>query len=392
MHPSAYTRADFAHSPLMFYYEVTRACDLVCMHCRAESQTCAAPGELQHADSLRLIDQLATFPRPPNLVLTGGDPLKRADIFELIAYAAGKGLSVALTPSATPLATGESFRRARDAGALRLGISLDGADAATHDSFRGWSGSFARTLEMLADARTLGLGVQINTSITRRNFHQIDAMAELLAREGIFMWSVFFLIPVGRGVGQARITPAEYEVAFEKLWGHARSKPFAVKTTEAPHYRRYVLQQGGNPQAGRGAENVQHPTSNVQRPSSGAMRTLAADAAPGPRDHHARAPLGVGDGKGIMFVSNAGEIYPAGFLPLLCGKFPADSVVETYQRHPTFLRLRDPNQLKGKCGACEYRQVCGGSRSRAYAVTGDDMAAEPDCTYESPGGLPLVGV
>jgi radical SAM protein with 4Fe4S-binding SPASM domain len=113
---------------------------------------------------------------------------------------------------------------------------------------------------------------------------------------------------------------------------------------------------------------------------------------PGPRDHHARAPLGVGDGKGIMFVSNAGEIYPAGFLPLLCGKFPTDSVVETYQTHPTFLRLRDPNQLKGKCGACEYRQVCGGSRSRAYAVTGDDMAAEPDCTYESPGGLPLVGV
>jgi len=386
MHPSAYTRADFAHSPLMFYYEVTRACDLVCMHCRAESQTCAAPGELQHADSLRLIDQLATFPRPPNLVLTGGDPLKRADIFELIAYAAGKGLSVALTPSATPLATGESFRRARDAGALRLGISLDGADAATHDSFRGWSGSFARTLEMLADARTLGLGVQINTSITRRNFHQIDAMAELLAREGIFMWSVFFLIPVGRGVGQERITPAEYEVAFEKLWTHARSKPFAVKTTEAPHYRRYVLQQGGNPQAGRGSENVQHPTSNVQRSSSD------RPAPPSARDHHARAPLGVGDGKGIMFVSNAGEIYPAGFLPLLCGKFPTDSVVETYQTHPTFLRLRDPNQLKGKCGACEYRQVCGGSRSRAYAVTGDDMAAEPDCTYESPGGLPLVGV
>lgn len=377
MHPSAYTRADFAHSPLMFYYEVTRACDLVCMHCRAESQTCAAPGELAHADSLRLIDQLATFPRPPNLVLTGGDPLKRADIYELIAHAAGKGLSVALTPSATPLATGDAFRRARDAGALRLGISLDGADAATHDSFRGWSGSFARTLEMLSDARTLGLGVQINTSITRRNFHQIDAMAELLAREGIFMWSVFFLIPVGRGVGQERITPGEYEVAFEKLWGHARTKPFAVKTTEAPHYRRYVLQHGGNPQAGRGSEGA---------------APGAHGGHPGPRDHHARAPLGVGDGKGIMFVSNAGEIYPAGFLPLLCGKFPKDSVVDTYQKHPTFLRLRDPNQLKGKCGACEYRHVCGGSRSRAYAVTGDAMAAEPDCTYESPGGLPLVGV
>ncbi|MCE9615303.1 MAG: TIGR04053 family radical SAM/SPASM domain-containing protein [Lentisphaerae bacterium] len=349
----------------MFYYEVTRACDLVCLHCRAEAMTCAAPNELKHAQALALIDQLATFPRKPNLVLTGGDPLKRADIYELIAHAAGKGVSVALTPSATPLATADAFRKARDSGVRRLGISLDGANAATHDSFRGWDGSFAKTLQMLNDARALEMGVQVNTSITRRNFDQIDAMAELLSGYGISMWSVFFLIPVGRGIGQERISPEEYEVAFERLWRHARQKPFAIKTTEAPHYRRYVMQQGGNPLAGRDAS--------------------------GPRGHHSRAPLGVGDGKGIMFVSNAGEIYPAGFLPLLCGRFPTDSVVDVYQQHPTFRSLRDPNQLKGKCGKCEYRQVCGGSRSRAYAVTGDPLAAEPDCVYQGPVGAALVG-
>lgn len=359
-----YTTADFAHSPLMLYYEVTRACDLVCLHCRAEAQTDAAPGELTHDQALALIDQVASFPRQPNLVLTGGDPLKRADIFELVAHAAGRGLSVALTPSATPLATADAFRRARDAGVRCLGISLDGADAATHDAFRGWSGSFTRTLQMLADARALGVPVQVNTSITRRNVAQIDAMAELLHDQGLFMWSVFFLIPVGRGIAQERITPAEYETTFAQLWAQAARQPFAIKTTEAPHYRRFVLQQGGHPLAARGR--------------------------PGVSGHHGRAPLGVGDGKGIMFVSNAGEIFPAGFLPLSCGRFPENSVVEAYQRHPTFLSLRDANQLKGKCGRCEYRQVCGGSRSRAYAVTGDALEAEPDCVYQSPGALALV--
>lgn len=364
MHANPYTAEDFAHSPLMFYYEITRACDLVCLHCRAEAQTDAAPGELTHAQSLALIDEVAAFPRKPNLVLTGGDPLKRGDVFELAAHAAGLGLSVALTPSATPLATADAFKRARDAGVRCLGISLDGADAATHDSFRGWSGSYARTLQMLADARALGLPVQVNTSLTRRNVDQLDRMAALLEDQGIFMWSVFFLIPVGRGIAQTRISPEEYETAFATLWRHASTKPFAIKTTEAPHYRRFVLQQGGHPLAARGR--------------------------PGVSGHHGRAPLGVGDGKGIMFVSNAGEIYPAGFLPLLCGRFPAQSVIEAYQRHPTFLSLRDADQLKGKCGRCEYRRVCGGSRSRAYAVSGDALAAEPDCVYQSVGNVPVV--
>ncbi|RMG03472.1 MAG: radical SAM protein, partial [Planctomycetota bacterium] len=251
-HPGSvpYTVDDFAHSPLMLYYEVTQACDLVCKHCRASAQSDPAPGELTHEQSLALIDQAAAFPRKPNLVFTGGDPLKRADLWELIAHAVSRGLTVALTPSATPLATYENFERAKEAGVKALGISLDGADAATHDAFRGWEGSFERTLAMLDAAAALELPVQVNTTITRRNFRQVDAIAELLASRRIMMWSVFFLVPVGRGVEEQRILPAEYEEVFARLWYHANHSPFAVKTTEAPHYRRFVLQQGGDPLAG----------------------------------------------------------------------------------------------------------------------------------------------
>jgi radical SAM protein len=362
-----YTAGDFAISPLMFYYEITLACDLVCKHCRASAQAERHPEELTPDQSLALVAQVAAFPRRPTLVLTGGDPLKRPDLLELIAAAVSRGLEVALTPSATPLATREAFQRVQEAGVSALGISLDGVDAATHDAFRGWEGSFARTMQMLDDARRLGLPVQVNTTITRRNVHQVDDMANLLAGQGIAMWSVFFLVPVGRGVEEQRIRPEEYEEVFARLWCHAQRQPYAVKTTEAPHYRRFVLQQGGDPLAG--------PTEG-----SGPALPPSEDSGPArPRLH--RAPLGIGDGKGIMFVSHTGEIYPAGFLPLCCGRFPQDSVVEAYQNHPTFLALRNPDGFKGRCGACEYRHVCGGSRARAYAVTGDPLESEPDCVY-----------
>lgn len=356
MDRSDYTAADFGRYPLMFYYETTLACDLVCKHCRASAQEDPDPEELSTDQAKALLNQIATFPKAPMVVFTGGDPLKRADLFELIPHAMDRGLQVAVTPSATPLATREAFEQLRAVGVRRLGISLDGADAATHDAFRGFEGSYAKTMEMLGAARELGFAVQVNTTVTRRNVDQIDQIAENLAGHGIMMWAAFFLIPVGRGLEEERISPQEYETVFARLYEHSKTKPYAVKTTEAPHYRRFVMQQGGDPLAGPGGE-----TGSAHR------------------GH--RAPLGVGDGKGIMFVNHKGEIFPAGFLPLCCGRFPEDSVVEVYQNHPTFLALRDPDRLKGNCGRCEYRRVCGGSRSRAYAVTGDPLETEPDCVY-----------
>ncbi|MCA9180470.1 MAG: radical SAM protein, partial [Planctomycetales bacterium] len=218
-------------SPLMFYYEVTQACDLSCQHCRASAQPNAAPNELTHEQSCALLDQIASFPDKPVVVFTGGDPLKRRDLLDLIRYARSVDLQIALTPSATPLATREALAAARDAGVSCLGISLDGADAATHDAFRGWEGSFARTFEMLGYARELELPVQVNTTITRRNVDQVDAMAELFGEQQIMMWSVFFLIPVGRGLLEQRISPLEYEAVFEKLFYHSQRQPYGIKTT-----------------------------------------------------------------------------------------------------------------------------------------------------------------
>ena len=367
----------------MFYYEVTLACDLVCKHCRASAQEQPAAGELSTAQAMALLDQVASFPRRPTLVMTGGDPLKRADLFALIRHATGAGLQVALTPSATPLATFEAFQRAQEAGVQGLGISLDGADAATHDAFRGWKGASDRTLQMLENARKLRLPVQVNTSITRRNVHQVDAIADLLAAQGIAMWSVFFLVPVGRGVEEQRISPEEYETVFGQLWRHAQHQPYAVKTTEAPHYRRFVLQQGGDPLAGPkvgGACACTPP----RRPGIPAERNRRRR-----RPAWASAPLGVGDGKGIMFVSHTGEIYPAGFLPCAA----ADSRKTRWSRRisviPRSWRSRDPDRFKGRCGICEYRHVCGGSRARAYAVTGDYLESEPDCVYVPGTDKPL---
>ena len=353
-----YTAEDFSINPLMFYYETTRACDLVCKHCRAEAQHDPHPDELTHEQSLALIRQAAQFPRKPNICFTGGDPLKRADIFELIELARSLDITAALTPSATPLATYDAFKRAKQAGVHAIGISLDGADAPMHDAFRGWEGSFEKTQAMLSYAKELNLPVQVNTSLCQRNFGQLDQIAQLLKDKQIAMWSVFFLVPVGRGTEEPRLTPDQYRIAFDKLHKYSLTMPYGVKTTEAPHYRRFVLEQGDNPLA-------------------------PPKAGHGGRGKAYAAPLGVTDGRGIMFIGHNGEIYPARFLPLCCGRFPQDSVIDVYQRHPTFVALHNPDNYKGKCGVCKYRFQCGGSRARAFAVTGDPLETEPDCFYES---------
>lgn len=343
---------DFGRSPLIVFYELTRACDLVCLHCRACAQRLAAPGELSSELARSLIDRLAAFPEPPMLVLTGGDPLKRPDVFGLIEHAVASGLETAITPSATPLVTSEAIRRLRDAGIARLAVSLDGADAATHDRMRGVPGSFDHTLRILDEARAVGLPRQVNTTLIPANFDQITAMADLVEARGAVLWSVFFIVPVGRATVDLRLSGAQYERAFGALWEESLRRPFAIKTTEAPHYRRFLLQQ-----------------------QKGRLRN--GNDRPGPRGR----PLGVNDGKGIMFIGHTGQIHPSGFLPINCGRFPEDDPVAVYQDSPVFQRLRDPDQFSGKCGVCEFRHVCGGSRARTFAVTGDPYASEPDCVY-----------
>jgi len=379
MSDSVYTRSDFDRGPFVVFYEVTRACDLVCRHCRACAQPQRDPQELSDGQARRLIDELATFPKRPLLVFTGGDPLKRPDVVDLVRHAAKAGLETAMTPSATPLVTREALRSLRDAGLARLAVSLDGVDPATHDGLRGVAGSFDRTLEIIDQARSIGLPVQINTTITRATVGQIDALAELLAGRGIVLWSVFFLVPVGRGEELARVKPQEYEQVFARLWHYAQRHPYAIKTTEAPHYRRFVLQRHGNP----------------QRPASAAGSSLRADADEAPTRSNgdvesnatprSRGPLGINDGKGVMFIDHTGQIFPSGFLAIACGKFPMDSVVDVYRNSTVFRQLRDADQLRGKCGRCEYRYACGGSRARSYAVSGNMLAAEPDCVYEPAG-------
>ena len=347
---------DFNHSPMIVFYEVTQACGLVCKHCRACAQTHAHPGELNSQEARQLIDQLAEFPSPPMLVLTGGDPLCRDDIFELIGYATQAGLEVSITPSATPLVTEHAIRQFAEAGIHRMAISIDGSTAESHDAVRGVPGSFSRSLDILHHARKMGVATQINTTLTPDNVDQLDDMAELFASLDITLLSVFFLVPVGRAETAGRLNAAECELAFAKLWAHSQHQPYMVKTTEAPHFRRYAIQH-------------QHSKSLGSKSPSDEIR---------PKPF---MPMGVNDGKGIMFVSHTGTIHPSGFMPITCGVFPQQHVVQVYQDSPIFRGLRDADRLEGKCRACEFRNICGGSRARAYAVTGNPYAEEPDCAY-----------
>lgn len=352
---------DFTRGPLLVFYELTRACDLVCLHCRACAQAAPAADELSSSASRTLLGQLADFPTAPLLVLTGGDPFKRCDLPDLVRHATNLGMQVAVTPSATPLVTREALARLWRAGLSRLAVSVDAPDAASHDRFRGVPGSFARTLEIIQDARNLGLPVQVNTTLTPENWQRIEEFAELIEELKIALWSVFFLVPVGRAAVMPRLSGQQVEEAFAQLWRQAKRRSFPIKTTEAPHYRRFLAQQKGGDQ---------------DRPQ------------PTPRQGY--ASLHTNDGKGILFVAHNGTIYPSGFLPIPAGRFPQDHIVEVYQKSQLFQSLRDPDRLEGKCRACEFRQLCGGSRARAYAVTGNPLAEEPDCVYQPHGWPPPV--
>jgi radical SAM protein len=343
-------RTKFDERPFIAIWETTQACDLVCKHCRACAQPKRDRDELTTAEGKRLLDELADA-KIPLVVLTGGDPAKRPDLLELVEHGARREINLGLTPSATPLVTNELVRELGQLGLSRLAISIDGPTPAIHDEFRGVRGSFAEAQRILNAARAAGLQTQINTSVHAGNIAELSSMARVVEAVGAKLWSVFFLVPTGRA-DAAMLPSAELvEQVMNELAELAEAVPFALKTTAAPHYRRVLAQR-----AKRNGSSAEHGV-------------------------YGRTAVRINDGRGFVFVSHRGEIFPSGFLPLPCGNVRKDRVIEVYREHPTFVQLRDSHQLHGKCGACEYRNLCGGSRARAFALTGDYLESDELCAY-----------
>ena len=347
----------FDRAPFMVFWEMTQACDLACKHCRACAVPSADPRELTTEEALLMLREVRAL-GCPNLVLTGGDPAKRPDLVPLVAFATSLGLRVALTPSATPLVTRELLVQLKAAGLARLALSLDGASAKSHDSFRGVSGSFERSLEILREAKHLGLTTQINTTVSTDNLTELPDIVRLCGQYGIELWSVFFLVPTGRGAQLGMLTADQVEIVLEYLAELLEQSCFDIKTTAAPHFRRVLLRN-----------------------------KLQREHVAGLSDGIGRAARGVNDGQGIVFISHRGEVYPSGFLPIPCGH--VRELASVYREHPLFIALRNPERLGGKCGECEWKRICGGSRARAYALEGDPLAAEPWCSYVPRGGARL---
>ena len=349
---------DFGQAPFVVAWEVTRACAFSCVHCRADAQHRRHPGELSTEEGFALIDRLADF-GSPILVFTGGDPMMRRDLFDLIEYADRAGLRCSLTPTATALPTAARLRRARDAGVRRLALSLDAPTPAVHDAFRKVTGSWDRTMTILRNAHEVGLSTQINTTVTTHNVDLLPEMVRFVREVGAVQWSVFFLVPMGRGQELSMISAEQHEEVLAWLHDLSLAGDFDVKATAAPMYRRIAAQRNGG------------------------REVLGAGFAF--RDGLHRPIQGVNDGRGFLFVSHLGEIMPSGFLPIGVGNVRRDDIVDVYRNHPLFRDLRDPARLTGRCGACEFREVCGGQRGRAYALTGDPFASDPACTYLPPG-------
>jgi radical SAM protein len=310
---------------------------------------CRNPGELTTEEGFRLLAEVRSFGEPL-MIFTGGDPLKRPDIFELLFEIVRLGLRTTITPSATPILTRDAIAAIQRTGVSRMALSLDGADEISHDGFRGVHGSFHRTLGALREAGSLGLETQVNTTVTRRNLGRLERIADLVAENGAKLWSVFFLVVTGRALLSDDLEAEEYESVFARLHAISLNAPFGLKTTETQHYRRYIAR--------------------LRQPGA----TSHASAL--------RRQIGINDGKGLVFVSHTGDICPSGFLPLVAGNVRRNSLVDVYRHAPLFVTLRDDDRLEGKCGNCEYRKICGGSRARAYAMTGNYLAEEPRCVYQ----------
>ena len=347
---------DFSRNPMLVYWEMTQACGLACKHCRAEAMPCAHPLELSTEQSKRFLNQMVEFGDPlPHLILTGGDPLSRGDIFPLIDYANGLGLEVSITPSATPLLTNEAISKLKAHGIQSMGLSLDGSCAQKHDAIRAIPGTFERTVAAAKHCGEIGMPIQVNTLVAAETADDLPAIYDLLRTTfPVMRWSLFMLISVGRGKALNEVSPERGEDIMRWVFDLSQHSPFLVKTTEAPSYRRIAIEK--------------MRSSHMPKPDMKSSSVYKG--------------FQIRDGHGIVFVSNLGEVYPSGFLPLRCGNVRNGSLVDIYRNSDTFRALHAPDQFHGKCGACEYSHICGGSRARAYAYTGDALGTDPFCPYE----------
>ncbi|PWB82212.1 MAG: radical SAM/SPASM domain-containing protein [Candidatus Methylomirabilota bacterium] len=350
----------FAEAPKLIYWELTRACDLVCTHCRAEAIAARNPFELSTEEAKALLGQLRTFgDPPPQLVMTGGDPLKRPDFFELVRHSRSIGMPTSVAPSGTPLLTPEAIKALAESGVMSMSLSIDGATAESHDRFRGVAGCFETTMRAIRAVRAAEIPLQINTLVTPETMGELPGVFQLLKDLGIMRWSLFYLIATGRGRALREIRPSEAETLHSWIYDIAKTAPFAIKATEAPHFRRVAYHR---------------------------MRQEGLDDAAIRKTPVGRG-FGIRDGNGIMFISHTGDVYPSGFLPVTAGNVRRQSPVSIYRESELFVRLRDPDQYAGKCGLCEFRWVCGGSRARAFAETGDPNGSDPMCAYRPEAAL-----
>uniref|UniRef100_A0A7J2TL71 TIGR04053 family radical SAM/SPASM domain-containing protein n=1 Tax=Archaeoglobus fulgidus TaxID=2234 RepID=A0A7J2TL71_ARCFL len=349
--------------PFIVFWELTRACKLACRHCRAKAITKRSPEELKKQECFRVIDEIASFAKPM-IVFTGGDPLMREDLIEIISYAS-QNFRVSVAFSGTELATLEKMKELKDAGVSRIAISIDGMEE-MHDEMRGIKGAFRKSLEVIENAKKAGLSFQINTTVTKANIMELPKVAKLCMNLGAEMWDVFFLVPTGRA--KAEMMPSAQEFEDILCWLYDLKKFMNVKSSAAVHFRRIEVMR-----------------SKGIMPKVGDLYYALLREIDGLRPRNvefAEKRAYVTDGRGMFFISHTGEIYPSGFLQIPAGNVRKDKIEEIYRNSEIFVKLRNPDNLKGKCGICEFRYICGGSRARAYAITGDYLAEEPCCAYK----------
>lgn len=363
----SFSKLDFSTTPFLVIWELTQACDLVCRHCRASAVPERCPEELSTEEGFKLLEEIKTMGTPV-VVLSGGDPLKRPDLIRLIRHGSDLGLRMATIPAATPLITPAVLSELKAAGLAQIAFSLDGSTESLHDGIRQVPGTYRTTMQAIEWAHEAGLPVQINTAYSRHNLPDADAMIDLVRGLGIVFWEVFILVPVGRGKELESLTGEECEELLTKLYDCSTRSRFLLKVTEAPHYRRVIIQRraGIKQTVEAGADSA------IPAQLAGNMSTKEA---------FGQKAKGINAGKGFCFVSHTGDVYPSGFLPVSAGNVRSSSLASLYRDTELFRMLRDPGRLKGRCGRCEFSDICGGSRSRAYALTGDLFAEDPSCLY-----------